>query len=335
MRLRQVSDWFYCEPFWYELERRGRRVVALDVPMTWPSRLQQGMEVTDWAVHDRLSEFSARPVGLAAEIGRRFGTHPMKPEIPVRKSLRQLTRIRDETIASARRKGELARWLLGLRECDFFITVFGETHHAGHLFWPASSAEKARHSADALLDVHRTVDEAIGWLLEGVSLEDTTLIIFSAHGMGQNISQEHFTRKMMDRVNERFRNPANSATRPQPAPQQRGLMRFLREKLPARVQHAVGHAVPARVRDFVVDRAITAGHDWLHTPALAVLASVTGYVRFNVRGRETRGILEPGSDTFARYLDWMRECFRLNVERRATGPAMSSRIVSIRAVAEF
>lgn len=87
-------------------------------------------------------------------------------------------------------------------------------------------------------------------------------------------------------------------------------MRFLREKLPAPVQHAVGQAVPAYIKDFVVDRAITAGHDWPHTPALAVLASVTGYVRFNLRGRETHGILEPGSETYARYLRWMRECFQ-------------------------
>ncbi|MEP6657131.1 MAG: alkaline phosphatase family protein, partial [Betaproteobacteria bacterium] len=58
MRLRHVRDWLYCEPFWYELERRGHRVVALDVPMTWPSRLQRGVEVTDWGAHDHLSALS-------------------------------------------------------------------------------------------------------------------------------------------------------------------------------------------------------------------------------------------------------------------------------------
>lgn len=85
---------------------------------------------------------------------------------------------------------------------------------------------------------------------------------------------------------------------------------FLREQLPAGMQHAVGQAVPDYIQEIVVDRAITAGHDWAHTPALAVLASVTGYIRFNIRGRETRGILEPGSETFARYIGWMRECFQ-------------------------
>ena len=39
MSMRRVSEeWLYCEPFWYELERKGLRVSVFDVPMTFPSR---------------------------------------------------------------------------------------------------------------------------------------------------------------------------------------------------------------------------------------------------------------------------------------------------------
>ncbi|MEP6658096.1 MAG: alkaline phosphatase family protein, partial [Betaproteobacteria bacterium] len=250
------------------------------------------------------------PARLAGAIRRRFGKHPIGREIPVQKSAGQLARMRDELIAGARRKGELARWLLAQQEWDFSITVFGETHRAGHLLWPSLPGEGRDHPAGALLDVYRAVDDAIGQLIEGVRMEDTTLVIFSAHGMAPNTSQEHFTRRIMDRVNERFRNSGRSANAPHRGPRQRSLMRLLREQLPAGVQHAVGQAVPDFVQEIVVDRAITAGHDWVHTPALAVLASVTGYIRFNIRGRETRGTLEPGSETFTRYMRWMRECFQ-------------------------
>lgn len=308
MRLRQIDDWQYCEPFWYELERLGRRVVALDVPMSWPSRLSQGLEVTDWGTHDRMTRFSATSAGLAADIRRRFGRYPTGPEVPVRKSWRQLARMRDEIVAGARRRGEVARWLLGLREWDFSVIVFSETHRAGHLFWPAPEAEGTRHPAGALLAVYQAVDAAIGRLLDGLSLDDTTLIIFAAHGMGANTSQEHFTRPIMDRVNQRFPEIIGKARR-NGGPRQRSVMRVLRETLPARLQHAIGQAVPAEVRDFVVDRAITSGHDWARTPALAVLASVSGYVRFNLRGREKSGTLDPDGETFARYLKWMREGF--------------------------
>lgn len=86
-------------------------------------------------------------------------------------------------------------------------------------------------------------------------------------------------------------------------------MRVLRETLPPWLQHAVGQMVPGSVRDFVVDRAITAGHDWALTPAFATLASVSGYIRFNLRGRERLGVLDEGSDTYCRYVQWLCEAF--------------------------
>jgi predicted AlkP superfamily phosphohydrolase/phosphomutase len=331
MRLRHVRDWLYCEPFWYELERRGHRVVALDVPMTWPSRLQHGVEIADWGAHDCLSSFSARPAHLEAEIRRRFGKHPMGCEIPVEKSHDQLTRMRGALVAGVRQKAELARWLLTSRQWDFFITVFGETHRGGHLFWPSASTEGRSHPAGALLDVYRAVDAAIGDLLEAVDLEKTAVIIFAAHGMGPNTSQEHFTRLIMDRVNERFDARENGRSRFRQPPRQRSVMRFLREKLPAAVQHAVGQAVPSQVKNLVVNRAITAGHDWAYTPGLAILASVTGYVRFNLQARETRGMLEPDSEVFARYSQWMRDCFH-SVRITDTGEPLVSDITLTRDV---
>jgi predicted AlkP superfamily phosphohydrolase/phosphomutase len=166
-----------------------------------------------------------------------------------------------------------------------------------------------RHPAGALLAVYQAVDDAIGRLLEGVDLDDTTLIIVSAHGMAPNASHEHFTRPIMDRVNRHFPGTNGDAAR-NGGPRQRSTMRFLREKLPAPLLHAMGRMAPAAVRNYVVDRAISAGHDWSHTPALAVLASVTGYVRFNLRGRESRGMLDPTSAAFDRYVQWVHESFK-------------------------
>jgi hypothetical protein len=134
-------------------------------------------------------------------------------------------------------------------------------------------------------------------------------MVVAAHGMGQNTSQEHFTRLIMDRVNLRF-SGAPDAGSSTGAVRQRSVMRLLREKLPARLQHAVGQLVPGAVRDFVVDRAITAGHDWARTPAFATLASVSGYVQFNLRGREAKGMLDDKSETFGRYVRWLREAFQ-------------------------
>jgi predicted AlkP superfamily phosphohydrolase/phosphomutase len=113
----------------------------------------------------------------------------------------------------------------------------------------------------------------------------------------------------MDRINERFRGQIAteivSKTLKRPA-----IMRALRKHLPARLQHAIGRAVPAAWRDAVVNRALTAGYDWARTPGLSILASVTGFVRFNLRGRESAGMLEPGSELHRNYAQLVAEGFR-------------------------
>jgi predicted AlkP superfamily phosphohydrolase/phosphomutase len=311
MSLRATVDMLYCEPFWSELERRGYRVVALDVPATWRSRLQRGIEITDWATHDETQGFSVQPRELKREFRRRFGGRSIGPEIPVRKSRRQLSRLRDEVVRSAVRKGALVRWLAERQEWDFFITVFGETHRAGHLFWPvqAEAADRMRAPDGALLECYQAVDRAIGDIMQ-IGLDGkTVLVVFSVHGMGENRSQEHFTRAIMDRLNERFAARVGNHVLATTTSRPRSVMRVLRERLPARLQHAIGRAVPLGVRDAVVNRAFTSGYNWAQTPGLAILASVTGFLRFNLRGREKAGMLEPGSEVYRSYVRWVQEAF--------------------------
>jgi len=310
MGLRRVTDdWLHCEPFWHELERRGLRVIAVDVPMTFPPRLGRGLEVVAWGSHDEMSPFATRPTALAGEIRRRFGKHPMGSEIPVRKSRRTLQRIRSDLVKGALLKGELSRWLLRARDWDFFITVFGECHRGGHLLWPADGVRDDGVLATGLLDVYRAVDTAVGGILDSLALDQTMVVIFSLHGMGPNTSQEHFVPKIMERVNGRFVCQGPDPVGAWPPLRRRRLMRLLRENLPARLQHVIARTVPPAVRDLVVNRSITAGYDWPGTPGLALLADLNGYLRFNVRGREREGALVPGSKAFQQYVHWIVECF--------------------------
>jgi hypothetical protein len=147
-------------------------------------------------------------------------------------------------------------------------------------------------------------------------MRGAAVVLFALHGMGPNISQEHFVPKILDRINATFDGPAaelaarGAATAPAAAAHaQRSLMRTLREQLPARLQNAIARAVPVGVRDFVASRSVTAGHDWPHTPGLALLADLHGYVRFNLRGREAVGSLDPGGERFDRYRAHVRDCF--------------------------
>jgi hypothetical protein len=325
MRLRRVAeDWLYVEPFWCELERRGFQVAALDVPMTFPSRLTRGVEIINWGSHDELGPFRAHPGHLAAEIRGKFGRHPMGSEIPVRKSSGQLDRIRKNLVTGAMTKSALSGWMLAQAEWDFFLTVFGETHRGGHLLWP-EGGENGLPPRDWLLDVYQAVDRAIGKLLEGVIGEETTLILFALHGMGQNDSQEHFMPRVMDRVNARFLGRhsagATGSNGRESVSGQQGIIRTLREHVPAVLQNAIARAVPVGVRDMVVSRQISGGHDWDGTPGIALLADLNGYLRWNLQGRERRGMLESDGEAAERYTAWVRQCL-MGLRTSEAGPGL-------------
>jgi predicted AlkP superfamily phosphohydrolase/phosphomutase len=124
--------------------------------------------------------------------------------------------------------------------------------------------------------------------------------------MGVNDSKNYFLQDIMDRVNEGFaaREPGVFGSA---RPKQRGVIRSLMEVVPASLQNIVASRIPAAVKDAVVDRSYTAGHDWNCTPAIGLRSDWSGYVRFNLRGRERDGMLD--DETRRRYEDWMRQCF--------------------------
>jgi predicted AlkP superfamily phosphohydrolase/phosphomutase len=286
MGLRRVAaDWLDCSCFWSAIEEAGRSVCVIDVPMTVRNGVREGIEIANWGSHDELRAFEATPASVGRELRRRFGRHPMGPEIPVEKTAGELARIRRDLVAGARRKGELARWLYGLRCWDLFLCVFGETHRGGHLLWPD------REDDSALLDVYRAVDEGVGTLLDSVA-PDSVVVLFALHGMGANTSQEHVVPPVMDRIHSGIESDRAGPTPSLPRP---GAMRLLRERLPARFQNAVARGVPVAVRDWVMDRQIRSGHDWPRTRGLALLADLNGYLRLNLIGRERAGALDAGS----------------------------------------
>ncbi len=308
MGMRRIaSDWIYCEPFWYAFARAGLGVTVLDVPFTFENRLPDAVEVINWGSHDLIGKFGASTAALRREIHRRFGSHPMGYEIPVSKDTQQLITMTKECVDGAGIKGRLSRWLRDTTRWDFFLTVFGECHRGGHILWRDHDEVHAHVPRGALLEIYQAVDAAIGVIIEGIDLKTTTVVVFALHGMGYNFSQEHFVRRAMDRINAIYFNEVPSYDNS--LPQRRGLIRALRESIPAPVQHAIARSVPVEVRDFVVSREVTGGLVWNRTPGFALRSDLYSFLRLNVIGREPQGILEAGSKDYLRYVKHVTESF--------------------------
>ena len=322
MRTRRVSDeWLYCEPFWCDLERRGETVVAFDVPFAFPSRLQRGIEIDNWGTHEYLGSFSCNRAEIGRELKRRFGAHPMGHDTPVPRSRHHTESVPRRLAAGARTKGRIARWLLQAADWSLFLVVFGETHRGGHLLWPEPGYEPFAAPKDAMLEVYRAVDEAVGHVLDGTD-ENTTSVVFSLHGMETNRSQGHFVRAVMDRINANREDGAD-------APAARGgLVRMLRLAVPGRLQHAIARKAPIQLLDWVSDRDVTGGMDWRRTPGFALRPDLHGYVRLNLAGRESAGMLQPGGVGHRSYLDRIRRAF-LSVKTEVSKQQIVRDVLSI------
>jgi len=308
MHARRVSeDWLYCEPFWCDLERRGETVVAFDVPFAFPSRLRRGIEINNWGTHEYLGSFFCSRPDIGRELRRRFGAHPMGNDTPVPRSRRHTETALRRLAEGARSKGRIARWLMEEADWSFFIVVFGETHRGGHLLWPEPGYEPFSAPKDAMREVYRAVDTAVGHILDGVDGATTTLVVFSLHGMETNRSQGHFVRPLMDRINAAFE--SGGAGPDAPAPRQ-GLVRMLRVAVPGRLQHAIARLAPIRVLDWVSDRDVTGGMDWRRTPGFALRPDLHGYLRLNLAGREAAGMLEPGTERHRSYVNRVAQSFQ-------------------------
>lgn len=306
MRLRRVTgEWLSSEPFWYGLARRGCPVTTLDVQTAFPGPLASGVEIINWGAQSFDTLHCNRPE-LAREILRRFGKHPMGPDIPVEKGQPRLERMRRDLIAGVRARGELSRWLLAQTDWRLFIAVFTECHRGGHYLWPDPAGD-GKVPPDALLDVHRAVDQEVGSLLASVDLDHTTVIVFSLHGMGRNSAQTHFVAPVLERINAGFAREAmggRGARRPR-----RAVMAALRERLPAPLQETVARAVPEAVRDWVTTRVFTGGVDWTCAPGFLLPSGSEGFIRCNLAGRERRGMYPAGSALHRLYRERVRSEF--------------------------
>ncbi len=330
--------------FWQELEARGLRVVAIDVPYTEPAYLKRGLEITDFATHGATFGLQTNRPGLAREIRARFGRGTMGRETPVRKSAVKLLSIREDMIESAQLKTEMLLHFMAAEPWDVFMAVYGECHRGGHLLWN-------REDPADLLRVYEAVDAGIGRLVAAAPAE-TRVFIFSAHGMGEIASQGHLIRPLMARVNEVFLTReeglgsgadgengchgknGNAGTNGTNGKHERksagGFVSWLRERVPDAWQQAAGDAAPEWFRHWVVEREVLGGIDWARTPGFGLRTELRTELRLNLRGREAAGVLECDGPRREAYVDFLRETL-MSLKDAATGAPLVERMADVHA----
>ena len=291
---RPSPDWMPLEPFWRRIAAAGRRVVAVDVPLAYAPQPYPGIEISGWATHEILEPPASHPPELMDWVYRRFGKPPFDNEEAHLLPAMRLIEVRDQCVNTTRLVGELGVVLMKEKPWDLYMICFAATHRGGHQLWDRTSmkgeasAEQMRALRNALKDVYIACDNAISQLIQHAGGE-TTILVYSLHGMGPNASRADVLREMLSRVLSDVADTRRPATRHRPLDR-------LRAFVPIRLRSWIKNRLPISVQDRLTLFWRTGGIDWGNTRAFAAFCDLDGYVRINLRGREAAGIVEPGEE---------------------------------------
>ncbi|NEO99691.1 MAG: nucleotide pyrophosphatase [Symploca sp. SIO2E9] len=167
------------------------RVAVFDMPQSKLSEDVNGLQVLAWGAHSPQTPSHSLPASLLKDIHKKYGKHPaLHKDHGDWWDKAYLQHLKQALETGIERRVSICRDMLQQEKWGLFLTVFGETHSAGHDFWFLSQPDNPLYpykqgAGNSMLEVFEKVDQAIGEIIEGVP-EDTYVVVFAAHGSDNN-----------------------------------------------------------------------------------------------------------------------------------------------------
>ena len=282
-------------PFWSYLRGKNKRVAVVDVPDAFPIKDLSGIQLSGWATHNPPDCASAEPASLLRDVRGIFGPQ-IKIHEKLRSSIADDRTLYRQLLQRVEKKGELCRALLAENKFDLMVAVFAESHTATHQFWkyhrqaasqPNSDVGSANDLTHAIRDVYAALDRQVALLLQQLP-NDANIFVVSSVGMEDHYPTTHLIEEFCRKLG--YQASPNGAARPTRA------IDLLRRAMPESWRVALSQRLPRVRREALLADAFRSATDWERTTAFAIPAAYMSYLRVNLRGREPRGIVEPGAE---------------------------------------
>jgi predicted AlkP superfamily phosphohydrolase/phosphomutase len=286
---RPGPEWINAIPFWRQLGDDSK-VIAVDVPLTFPPVPFNGIEISGWASHDRIYPTSSFPKEKLDWVIKNFGKPPIDTEVGGLLEIGDVLKIKDELILANQKEVKLITSLIKNEEWDLCICCLTSTHRAGHKFWDITnvkgdfSNEQKVQFKSSLKEVYQSCDDAIGEILYSID-NDTTVLIFSLHGMGTNIT---LADKMLPKMISNILNGENKINKKE----NKNFVKKIRDTIPLETRAKLRKLLPFQIQDKMTAYWRMGTIDWNKTKVFNLLADLQGYIRINLKGREKEGIVE-------------------------------------------
>ncbi|HEX3187763.1 MAG TPA: alkaline phosphatase family protein [Pyrinomonadaceae bacterium] len=301
MSLRRYEG-HHLTPFWKALAERGVSVGVFDVPFAPPVGVTRGFEVCEWWAHDSTAAgLRAGPDPIRAVVAA-APAHPLSANrffnsTPDGKS--NLPELAEACSEGARLRRQLVQRLIRETAPQISVVVFPELHHAGHQLWHTVAPDHwvynglasngDRPGGSFLRNVYRAVDQEIGALVESVD-PATTVMVFALHGMRPALGFPAFLGPLL--CERGFSSLANLRSQTWTT---RALSLFAATKrhAPAGLKKLYYQVTPVTATYKLARPTMLPAYDWQKTRAFSLPTDQYGWIRINLIGRESLGVVPP------------------------------------------
>ncbi|MFP5263014.1 MAG: alkaline phosphatase family protein [Blastocatellia bacterium] len=174
-------------PFWDVLGRMGKRAIVTNVPCTYPPQMSNGLMVSDFLTPRGRRDFT-HPAGLIEEIESRFG--PYQLYITEVYSPGKVDNILNQLFEELEYKTKVNRYLMDEYGWDVFATHYWGTDRFQHELWHLLDEshpffDRKEHDAHVgrIHEYWNAVDSTLGELFDAAG-DGATVYLGSDHGFG-------------------------------------------------------------------------------------------------------------------------------------------------------
>ncbi len=273
------------ETIWQPLGRAGKRVVAINFPLTYPAEPVNGVLVAGGDAPSAQSPGFTYPEGLLAEINAQVGEYILAARVDgLIRAGRQADAL-DKLHRMIEGRTRAALYLMEREAWDLFMVLFTASDMVQHYFWRDLSGGPFQ---DAILSVFRHLDEALGALLARAG-DRVPVIVLSDHGFGPARMGSLYLNDFLAGLGLLCYKPRRDSSTALLRWAFLQLERRLGERTKEWLLERFPHVYEKASAGLWVD-----GVDWSTTRAFSL--SGTSEIWVNLRGRQPEGIVAPGED---------------------------------------
>ncbi len=277
----------------------GKRVIVMNVPVTWPPQPTPGLLVTGMLTPRGAANYTY-PAGLAAELREHVGEYIIYSDEVYSKGRGGI--FLEALKHSADQRAKAAEYLMGTYPWDLAMLVFPETDTVSHGLWSAYDPSHHEHDSseaaslgDGILTIYQHIDSLIARLTGNLD-SNTCVLLMSDHGHGP-------VRNFLY-VNNYLAQQGLLVFKPSPSTWLKRTA-FQAGITPRRIYGMLLSVGLGKLRRTLDKRRGGRGLlkrfflsfgdvDWAHTRAYSI--GYIGEVHINLQGREPLGVVKPGDE---------------------------------------